>query len=206
MRKAGVSNIVFTDETVCVMPRSEAPPIIDEQLQNAGPVPFYVCMIQDFMNGGSLEGLAEDGRMTPAMMFKGLENVASTLAGMHKNNVQHKDIKPENILLDMQGDTLVAAKLADFGSATFGDVPAGRADDTRRFGVTIFSLATGEGWTKNRLIREKHDALVARLTDAVGSSSDAQLRRLPEVLGKILDGSMQMAQVAAVMAELKAAY
>merc|ERR1740130_739547 len=110
---------------------------------------------------------------------------------------------------DENGDgeeTVVAAKLCDFGSAQVGNDSKSCQDDIRRFGVTLFSVASGEGWTKNRLIREKHDALVERLGVAVASSDDPSVKRLPQVLEQILSGSMSMAQVASVMEELGDAY
>merc|ERR1711959_612777 len=118
------------------------------------------------------------------MMFQALEDVASTLAAMHERNVQHRDVKPENVLVEMQQGKLVAAKLCDFGSAEIGDNAAGRADDVRRFGVTMFSLATGESWTKQRLIHEKHDQLISRLRAAVDGTSNKAFRSLPDVLQK----------------------
>merc|ERR1712039_715581 len=123
---------------------------------------------------------------------------------MHANNVQHRDIKPENIMLQMdEFDNVVsAAKLCDFGSAEIGNSEKGRRDDIRRFGVTLFSVATGEGWTKNRLIHAEHDDLVARLSEAVQGCEDAALKRLPDVLKQILDGSLSMAQIAELMKEL----
>merc|ERR1712012_827759 len=105
-------------------------------------------------NGGTLEGLAKDGQLTPPMMFQALHEVAQTLAIMHSQGVQHRDVKPENVLVSMEGGTITAAKLCDFGSAEIGDRPQSRADDVRRFGVMLFSVAMGEPWTENRLIHE----------------------------------------------------
>merc|ERR1711924_118763 len=122
--------------------------------------------------------------------------------------IQHRDVKPENIMLQMDDEnddgqeTVTSAKLCDFGSAQIGNDSNSCWDDIRRFGVTLFSVATGEGWTKNRLIRAKHDELVSRLTTAVADSSDPTMKRLPKVLEQILGGSMKMADVAKVMAEM----
>merc|ERR1719426_170862 len=89
-------------------------------------------------------------------------------------------------------ETVTSAKLCDFGSAQIGNDSNSCWDDIRRFGVTLFSVATGEGWTKNRLIREKHENLVSRLKLAVEGSEDPTMKMLPEILEKILGGSMQM--------------
>jgi len=159
------------------------------------------------MPWGTLEDLAKEGELSPEIMFKCLEDVAKTLAIAHANNLQHRDVKPENIMLQMNDDDdVLAAKLCDFGSSMVGDDPKSCFDDIRRFGVTMFSVATGEGWTKNRLIREKHENLVERLGAAVAESDDPSLKRLPEVLEQILSGNMSMAQIASVMEELGDAY
>merc|ERR1712061_567973 len=135
--------------------------------------------MQELMPWGTLEDLAKEGELSPEIMFKCMEDVAETLALMHKHNVQHKDVKPENIMLVMEDDMGSAAKLCDFGSAEIGDREKSRRDDIRRFGVTLFSVASGEGWTKNRLIHEDHDALVSRLRVAVEESEDQDMHRLP---------------------------
>jgi len=212
LRALEISKVVLTDETVHVVKRSEAPPVIQEELQHAGPVDFYMCAAQELMPWGTLEDLAKAGELSPPIMFHALEDVASTLAAMHANHLQHRDIKPENIMLEMKPtsgedhDLVTAAKLCDFGSSQCGDDPESCADDVRRFGLTLFSVATGEGWTKNRLLREKHDAMIERLKVAVEGSSDPHILRLPEVLTQILGGRMRMEQIAVVMAELSDGY
>lgn len=200
-------NVVFTSESVRVVQRDTAPPVIQKELENAGPVNSYMCLTQELMPWGTLEDLAVDGELSPAIMFKCMEDVANTLAMMHNNNLQHRDVKPENIMLQMDdNDAIIAAKMCDFGSAMVGDDPKSKQDDIRRFGVTLFSVATGEEWTKSRLIREKHENLVSRLELAVEGSEVPELKALPQLLEQILSGSMQMSEVAEKMAELGDAF
>merc|ERR1712151_116110 len=135
MRQLGVQNIVLTDETVYVLPKNKSPDVIANELKDAGPVPYYMAMIQELMPWGTLEDLSKAGEMSPEIMFRALEDIAETLVVMHKNGVQHRDIKPENIMLVMDDDdTVTAAKLCDFGSSMIGDDPKGCQDDIRRFG------------------------------------------------------------------------
>merc|ERR1712039_351366 len=109
-------NVVFTDEMVYVLAKSDAPKVIGDAMQTAGPVPYCMCMIQELMPWGTLEDLAKEGELSPAIMFMCLEDVAETLALMHAKRVQHRDIKPENIMLQMgDNDTVCAAKICDFG-------------------------------------------------------------------------------------------
>merc|ERR1712039_796937 len=114
-------NVVFTDEMVYVLAKSDAPKVIGDAMKTAGPVPYYMCMIQELMPWGTLEDLSKDGELSPEIMFTCMEDVAQTLSIMHANNVQHRDIKPENIMLQMDDeDAVSAAKICDFGSAEIG--------------------------------------------------------------------------------------
>jgi hypothetical protein len=201
-KAAGIKDIVFTDEYVHVLERKGAPAIIADQLKTAGPVPYMMCMTQELMPWGTIEDLAKTGELSPELMFQTMEYVANTLALMHANHVQHRDVKPENIMLVVDGATVTSAKLCDLGSAAIGDSKKGCRDDIRRFGVTLFSLATGEGWTRNRLIHEKHDALVERMRLAVQGCEDATMAKLPDVLKEILDGGLSAAEVAALITKL----
>lgn len=202
LRQLDIQNVVLTDEDTYVLQRAGTNPIIDEALANAGPVPYFMCMVQPLMPWGSLEDLAKEGDLSPEIIFEALEEVAKALTEMHENNIQHKDVKPENIMLVMEGNEVTAAKLCDLGSATYGDHPKDRQDDIRRFGVTIFSVVTGEGWTANRLIHETHAALLERLAEDVKDSEDPALQRLPEVLEQILSGRMNMREVLLLIKEL----
>lgn len=201
-----IENVVLTSEKVYVLEREHAPDVVMEQVKDAGPVPYYMCMIQDLMPWGTLEDLAAEGELSPAIMFQALDDVAKTLAAMHDHHIQHKDVKPENIMLVMKDKVVTAAKLCDLGSSTMGDNKKARADDIRRFGVTIFSIATGEGWTKNRLIREDHGALIERLTEGVAEAEDENMKNLPDLLAQILDGGLSMQEVADLVNKIASSY
>eukprot|EP00747_Dinoflagellata_sp_TGD_P154184 gnl/TRDRNA2_/TRDRNA2_177477_c0_seq2.p1 gnl/TRDRNA2_/TRDRNA2_177477_c0~~gnl/TRDRNA2_/TRDRNA2_177477_c0_seq2.p1 ORF type:complete len:530 (+),score=107.02 gnl/TRDRNA2_/TRDRNA2_177477_c0_seq2:68-1657(+) len=204
LRAAKISGIVFTEPQVFVVERDKAPEVIKEQLKDAGPVPYYMALFQPLMPWGTLEDLANKGELSPLIMFRALEDVAEALAEMHAKGVQHNDVKPENIMLRMNGNTVISAELCDMGTAEIGDNPQARQNDIRRFGITLFSVATGEGWTKNRLMKEPHDAMLARMADAVQGNS--QLERLPDVLKQIWDGHLNMEQIEDLMEELEEAF
>jgi len=192
LREAQIPNVVLTEEEIRVHVRGHGPSVVEDRLKHAGPISHYVCLFQEYVNGGTLEDFVKQGRLSIDLMFNVLADVASTLALMHETHVQHKDIKPDNVLLEMQGGILVAAKLADFGSAEIGDSSKGRADDIRRFGLLMFNLATGEGWSANNLLKENHAALVSRLSSAVGECRDGRILQLPMILQQVLNVDLSM--------------
>ena len=58
--------------------------------------------------------LDEGEPWAPERVITMLEQVGSALALAHRNNVVHRDIKPDNILIDKDGHI----KLTDFGLCT----------------------------------------------------------------------------------------
>lgn len=206
LRNLGIANVVLTDENVRVVSRDEVPLVIDQQLQDAGPCNYYMCLIQEWMDSGSFEDLSQAGKLSLEMMFKALEDVAATLATLHANSVQHMDVKPENVMLVMKDGTLTGAKMCDFGRAEVGNNVENRRDDVRRFGITLYSVASGENWTQNRLLRTEHATLVSQLAELVDDSPSEAVRRLPGFLEQILSGKMDMREIHATLKELREAH
>jgi WD40 repeat protein len=66
-----------------------------------------------FLRGGSLRDLIEQGAVDTETTLHIIEQVAAALYTAHQRHVIHRDIKPDNILLDEDGN----AYLADFGIA-----------------------------------------------------------------------------------------
>lgn len=80
---------------------------------------IYICM--EYMGGRSLDALYKsfkerDGRLSEKPLGKIASSVLKGLAYLNENKVMHRDIKPQNILLDTLGNV----KLCDFGVS--GDV------------------------------------------------------------------------------------
>jgi len=93
------------------------------QLSHPNIVPIYnveekenlVYFIMAFIAGDNLATrLQEEGAMDPAEVRRILREVAEALAYAHKRNVVHRDIKPDNILLDADSGR---AMVTDFGIA-----------------------------------------------------------------------------------------
>ncbi|MGE0712114.1 MAG: protein kinase [Planctomycetota bacterium] len=127
--------------------------------------PFYVM---DLVEGSTLkELLKREGPLEPRRAAGLIAQVADALEVAHEQGVLHRDIKPDNVLLDVEG----APRITDFGIARdqgddaqqltkTGDLlgtpaymPPEQADGNRRamgrpsdvyaLGATLFALLTG---------------------------------------------------------------
>jgi serine/threonine-protein kinase len=79
-----------------------------------GGVPYFVMR---YMPGGSLTQWIEKGKFSMEDAARIIERLASALAYAHKNGLIHRDLKPDNILFDNNGDPFIS----DFGVAKITD-------------------------------------------------------------------------------------
>ncbi|MEP6686978.1 MAG: serine/threonine-protein kinase [Gemmatimonadales bacterium] len=126
-----------------------------------GPWSFIVM---EYVRGPDLQvRLAQRGRLDADAAVRMGRDVAGALAAAHRRGILHRDVKPQNILLDPDG----RARLTDFGSAkldgqlgvtgsgtlagtlayTAPEVLAGRRGDARAdvyaLGLTLYFALTG---------------------------------------------------------------
>lgn len=84
-------------------------PVYDVGEQNGQP--YFVMR---YMSGGSLNQLiAEEGRLSLQETAHIVDRIAPALESAHKQNIIHRDIKPDNILFDADGHPYIS----DFGVA-----------------------------------------------------------------------------------------
>ncbi|MGP3957070.1 protein kinase domain-containing protein [Nonomuraea sp. 3N208] len=87
--------------------------------------PTRAAVVMELIDGVSLRTLlAEHGRTSPEAALAVLKSTLLALAAAHEKGVPHRDVKPENVLVQADGTT----KLADFGVVVYAEepgVPAG---------------------------------------------------------------------------------
>jgi tRNA A-37 threonylcarbamoyl transferase component Bud32 len=77
-------------------------------------VPYFVMR---YMPGGSLTQWIDKGKFSLEDAARIIERLSSALAYAHKNGLVHRDLKPDNILFDNNGDPFIS----DFGVAKITD-------------------------------------------------------------------------------------
>lgn len=79
---------------------------------------FPLCIVMEFVEGGSLTKLLQDPTMDDKFRCKLALDVAKGMAFLHSNNIFHRDLKPDNLLVvSPHRDTQVNLKITDFGTS-----------------------------------------------------------------------------------------
>ena len=125
-----------------------------------------LALVMDLLAGSDLRGrLEREGPMPPEQAVAICADIAEALAAAHEQGIVHRDVKPENVLIDAVG----RGRLTDFGIARLVDgprrtratrivgtpdylapeviegCPPGPAVDVYALATVLFELTTG--WT-----------------------------------------------------------
>lgn len=76
---------------------------------------YLVC---EYVAGGDLfDSITVAQKFSEPQAALMINHLISALAYLHKLNIVHRDVKPENLLVELDGDKVKTLKLADFGLA-----------------------------------------------------------------------------------------
>jgi len=73
-------------------------------------------LVLEYLSGGDLLKAVKQERLEPRQAFKHLEQICAGVKHAHERGVIHRDIKPQNLLIANDGQTV---KITDFGVARF---------------------------------------------------------------------------------------
>jgi serine/threonine protein kinase len=90
-------------------------------------------LVLEYLAGGDLQKMCRRGKLSLRQVLKYVEQVCAGLEHAHSNGIIHRDVKPQNLLLTKDQETV---KIADFGVAKI----ASAADSPiTRVGTNIFA-------------------------------------------------------------------
>jgi serine/threonine protein kinase len=113
-------------ETVASLEHPAIVPVYD--VGEEGDQPFFVMR---YMAGGSLTILIEEGKFSLQDTARIIERIAVALDHAHKQGIIHRDIKPDNILFDLNDNPYIS----DFGVAKLTEVPGSTNPESRVVGT-----------------------------------------------------------------------
>jgi serine/threonine protein kinase len=80
----------------------------------------YFYLLMEFVDGVNLRQLIQSRRLNPDEALEIITPVCAALQAAHDRGIVHRDVKPENLLIDRNG----TVKIADFGIARMMDEPS----------------------------------------------------------------------------------
>jgi predicted Ser/Thr protein kinase len=147
-------------------------------------------LVMEFIRGRTLEQFATEQRPTPARAAALVAQAARALAVAHQRGVTHRDLKPQNILVDEGG----RARVIDFGLAQCRDAYQDTADPAGTIAGTVPYMAPEQARGDTHGIGPHTDvyALGAVLFSLLTERPPVEGRSLTEVLGKVGAGVVNL--------------
>ena len=108
-RNSTNSSLIASELEAKTIARLQHPHIL--QLYDYGVEDDIIYLVMAYVAGGSLATLLDKGPVPLPEIERLLRQVAGALDYAHRQGIVHRDIKPDNVLLDKEGNAL----LADFG-------------------------------------------------------------------------------------------
>ncbi|MEV0829829.1 serine/threonine-protein kinase [Nonomuraea rubra] len=101
--------------------------------------PTRAALVMELVDGVSLRTLlAEHGHVTPEAALAVLKSTLQALAAAHERGVPHRDVTPDNILVQADGTT----KLGDFGVVVHAEEPGVPAGTPPYMSPELWTLGT----------------------------------------------------------------
>ena len=113
-------------ETIASLEHPAIVPVYDVGEEEGQP--FFVMR---YMAGGSLSVMIEEGKLSLQDTARIMERIAVALDHAHKQGIIHRDIKPDNILFDINDNPYIS----DFGVAKLTEVPGSTNPENRVVGT-----------------------------------------------------------------------
>lgn len=92
-----------------------------------------VVVLEEYIDGQTISEYLEDGLYTVSGVKAVVSKLCDALSFLHSHNIIHKDIKPENVMIDSSGNV----KLIDFDAARIYKYQ--QSEDTRILGTTGYA-------------------------------------------------------------------
>jgi serine/threonine-protein kinase len=95
-----------------------------------------VGIVMEYCSGGDLQKYFLYNSRSIQTKLKVMKEISLAFTYLHSNNILHRDLKPQNVLIDDQQST----KLIDFGISKIIDTTIFKASHTRSIGNVEFTL------------------------------------------------------------------
>jgi predicted ATPase len=113
-----------------------------------------LALVLEQFDGIPLTQLIRDGHLSLRMALKVGSALAETLSGLHRKHMVHKDVKPHNVLVDVEREQVV---LIDFGIATWLTRETQRATTPDDLEGSLAYMSPEQTGRINRMIDHRAD-------------------------------------------------